>query len=334
VKIRTSLLLLPLAAAACGHDDAPLAPTAASARHGLQFTAPTTAEGYLPGTDGVSLFYHVEGGGPDTVVVMSGGPGLSYRYMAPDLGPLAEGRTVIYFDQRGSGRSTLVADPALLSPDRQVADLDAVRRHFGIARMSLVGHSAGALFAALYAAAHPGNVERLVLLDPAPATGAFVDQFTANRVSRTAPEQLARQFELMNQFLGGQVADPVAACEELFHSIFHPYFADPSRLEHVRFCDVPAPAAANSVFALLVGMSALDASWDVAPYLQAVSAPTLVVHGAADVIPAASSAYYASHLADARLVTIQGAGHFPWLEQPVEFFTIVDNFLRRGDIVQ
>ncbi|HEX6746830.1 MAG TPA: alpha/beta hydrolase [Longimicrobium sp.] len=333
MKIRTSLVLLPLAAA-CDRADAPLAPTTATPRHEMQFAAPTTAEGFVPSADGVSLFYHVEGSGPDTVLVMSGGPGLSYRYMAPDLGPLAHGRTVIYFDQRGSGRSTIVTDPAQLGPDRQVADIEAVRRHFGLAKMALAGHSSGAVFAVLYAASHPQNVERLVLLDPAPATGAFVEQFTANRIARTAPEQLARQIELMNLFLGGQVADPVAGCEELFHSIFRPYFADPQKVDGIRFCDVPVPAAANSVFALLVGMGALDASWDAAPYLQAIAAPTLVVHGSADVIPAASSAYYAQHLSDARLVTIENAGHFPWLEQPAAFFTTVDNFLRRGDVLR
>jgi proline iminopeptidase len=332
VKIRTSLLLLPFAAA-CGRADAPLAPTAAP-RADLQFTARTTAEGYLAGAGGVTLFYHVEGSGPDTVVVMSGGPGLSYRYMAPDLGPLAHGRTVIYFDQRGSGNSTVVYDPAQLAPALQVADLDAVRRHFGIGKMALAGHSSGAVFAAMYAAAHPENVERLVLLDPAPATGAFADEFTVNRVSRTSPDQLARQGELLGQFLSGQVAEPVAACEELFHSIFHPYFADPSKLDHVRFCDEPAPAAANSVFTLLVGMSTFDAQWDAAPILARITAPTLVIHGTADVIPAASSAYYTSHIAGARQVTIGGAGHFPWLDQPVEFFAAVNNFLRRSDVLQ
>jgi proline iminopeptidase len=334
MKIRTSLLLLPLAAAACDRADAPLAPAAATRDEVQLAAAAPVAEGYLNGADGVTLFYHVEGSGPDTVVVMVGGPGLSYRYMAPDLAPLTHGRTVIYFDQRGSGNSTVVYDPAQLAPDRQVADIEAVRRHFGIARMSLVGHSSGAVFAAMYAAAHPGNVERLVLLDPAPATGAFVDQFTANRVARTAPEQLARQGELVGLFLSGQVTDPVASCEELFHSIFRPYFADPARVDGVRFCDEPAPAAANSVFTLLVGMSAFDAQWDAAPMLRRITAPTLVVHGAADVIPAASSQYYAANVAGAQLVTIDGAGHFPWLERPTEFFTTVNTFLRRSDVLQ
>ncbi|HEX8904382.1 MAG TPA: alpha/beta hydrolase [Longimicrobiaceae bacterium] len=335
MKIRNALLLLPLvAAAACERADSPLAPSAGLRHDATTLAAPAVSEGYVSSVDGVSLFYHVEGSGPDTIMVLSGGPGLSYRYMQPDLGPLARGRTVIYYDQRGAGNSTVIYDPALLSMDRQVADVDAIRQHFGIQKLSLVGHSAGALFATLYAAAHPANVERLVLLDPAPATGAFAAEFANNRVSRTAPDQLALQGDLINQFLSGTVADPVASCEVLFHSVFTPYMVDGSKLQHVKFCDEPVPAAANSVFTVLVGLSALDASWDVAPYLHQITAPTLVVHATADPIPAASSQYYADGIAGAQLVTIQNAGHFPWLEQPVAFFSTMETFLRRGDVQQ
>src|SRR5215203_431899 len=58
---------------------------------------------YVAGEGGVRLFYQVDGGGPDTVVVLHGGPGLNLEGLRPDLKPLARRHTLLYFDQRGSG---------------------------------------------------------------------------------------------------------------------------------------------------------------------------------------------------------------------------------------
>lgn len=333
MNIRNLALLIPFAAAACG-DHEPLAPAAAhfdGAAAPFSYNAPVAAEGYLDGADGVRIFYHVVGGGPDTVVVVSGGPGLSYTYLAADLAPLAHGRTVIFYDQRGSGRSTLVFDPALLTKERQAADIEALRRHFGLEKLSLVGHSFGAVFAAQYAADFPSRTERLVLLNPAPATAAQGAEFTVRRLSRTSPEQQERQGELIGALLSGTAADPVAACTELFASIFRVYFHDQANIARMRgeWCGMPPAAAANSAFTLLAGLGTLGDAYDLRPLAATIQAPTLVVHASADPIPFQSSADWANAIPRGDLLTIDAAGHFAWLEQPVEFFTSVNTFLRR-----
>ncbi|HYH81435.1 MAG TPA: alpha/beta hydrolase [Longimicrobium sp.] len=339
MKLRTSLLLLPLiAATACDSAD-PLAIDTPSTRRADGYAAPAVREGFVTGAGGVQLFYHVEGTGPDTLVMVSGGPGLSYRYMAPDLGVLTRGRTVIYFDQRGSGSSTVIRDAAQLTPELQVADIEAVRRHFGLETMSLAGHSAGANFAALYAAEHPARVARLLMLSPAPATGAFAQEFAYNRYVRTDPAEFARQLAWIGAFMTGQVpkAEAVATCEALFTSIFHPYFADPANQAAMRgrWCDQSSEQAGNAVFTLLTGLAAFEApTWDIAAPAKRITAPTLVVYGAADVLPLANAQYWAGHITGARLEVMGGAGHFPWLEQPAAFFTTVNTFLHRGDVVQ
>jgi pimeloyl-ACP methyl ester carboxylesterase len=82
-------------------------------------------------------------------------------YLDPDLRPLAHGRTLVFFDQRGAGKSQLVFDPAQLTIQKHVADVEAVRQHFGIGRLQLIGHSWGAMVAAFYAAAHPQTTDRM-----------------------------------------------------------------------------------------------------------------------------------------------------------------------------
>jgi pimeloyl-ACP methyl ester carboxylesterase len=93
-------------------------------------------------------------------------------------------RTVVFYDQRGSGLADPITDPELLSLDHHVRDLEALRLHLSAQRMTLVGHGAGAPIAAEYAADHPDHVERLVLLHP----GSLEDSDLPATVERlTAP---------------------------------------------------------------------------------------------------------------------------------------------------
>jgi hypothetical protein len=98
-------------------------------------------EGYVEAGDGVRLFYRSVGTGGDTVVVLHGGPGFSMDYLAADLEPLAARHVLLFYDQRGTGRSTLVTDSVSLDAQRFADDLEAVRRQFGIQRLTLLGHS-------------------------------------------------------------------------------------------------------------------------------------------------------------------------------------------------
>lgn len=337
MKLRSTLLILPLlAAAACDQAD-PLASDLRSARRAGEYAAPAVREGYLTGAGGVQIFYHVEGSGPDTLVMVSGGPGLSYRYMSPDLGVLTRGRTVIYFDQRGSGRSTVINDPTQLTAALQVQDIEAIRQFFGLETMALAGHSAGANFAAMYAAEYPARVERLLLLDPGPASGTIAQEFALERFSRTDPAEWNQQLAWIGAFLTGQVPDSeaVSTCQALFTSVFTPYFADPANHAAMRgrYCEEPVASAQNAVFTLLTGLAAFEGAWDAASIGEQITAPTLVVYGNADVLSLGNAQYWTNSITGARLEVIDGAGHFPWLEKPTEFFTVVNTFLRRGDVL-
>jgi proline iminopeptidase len=91
-------------------------------------------EGYIRTSDGVRLFYKIVGSGSDVLVVVHGGPGNSMESILPDLEPLAKNRTVIYYDQRGGGRSDLIKDPDKLSISKHIEDLEAIRLFFNSTR--------------------------------------------------------------------------------------------------------------------------------------------------------------------------------------------------------
>src|SRR3989441_2668385 len=121
--------------------------------------------------DGVRLFTRRAGDGPP-VVVLHGGPGAHHDYLLPQYDLLARGRTLLYYDQRGGGRSPVGRDTPV-GWREHVADLEALRRHWSIDRLTLLGYSWGGLLAVLYWLEHPERVDRLALVSPAPGRAAW-----------------------------------------------------------------------------------------------------------------------------------------------------------------
>ncbi len=104
-------------------------------------------QGFVTTPDGARLFYRLVGRGAATVIVPNG------LYFADQLAPLWQDRAAVVYDLRNRGRSDAIAEPALLSRGvlNDLDDLDAVRAHFKLPRVDLVGHSYVALVALHYA---------------------------------------------------------------------------------------------------------------------------------------------------------------------------------------
>src|SRR5207249_740851 len=151
---------------------------------------PTPAVAATVELDGVRLFTRRAGDGPP-VVVLHGGPGAHHDYLLPQYDLLARGRTLLYYDQRGGGRSPVGRDTPV-GWREHVADLEALRRHWSIDRLTLLGYSWGGLLAVLYWLEHPQRVERLALVSPAPARAAWRAEFERRFAARMADPKRAR----------------------------------------------------------------------------------------------------------------------------------------------
>ena len=100
--------------------------------------------------------------------MLHGGPGAHHDYLLPGFDLLAQRRTLVYYDQRGGGRSPVARDVPVGWRDH-VDDLEALRDVWGLERLDLCGYSWGALLAMLYAISYPARVASLALVSPAPA---------------------------------------------------------------------------------------------------------------------------------------------------------------------
>lgn len=286
-----------------------------------------SSEGFVFIRPGLQLYYRILDGGGEgsgTLVVPNA------NWLGDALLPLAEGRRLILYDPRSRGRSS-VADPRQLSLDEDVADLEAVRRYFGLDRMSLLGTSFHAAITASYALEHPERMERLLLVCPiTPRLPGEWKQVLPQTAELVHPPGIPRLEELRREGLEEQ--DPVAFCRAWFTWFLLPaMMADTSALVLFPLEDVCSfpnewPRHALSVYFDHILPSMGD--WDYRPRLAKLRIPLLVVQGMDDLVPEEASREWAAYAPDARFLPIDGAGHHPYLERPKEFFPAVEAFLQ------
>ncbi len=289
-------------------------------------------EGFVRAGDGTKLFYNIEGTGPQVLVVVHGGPGGSLESVRPDFERLAEGRTVIYYDQRGNGRSDLVDDERV-GIEHQVADLEAVRRHFRLEKMALLGNSWGGFLISAYAAAHPERIERLILDVPAPPRlqqlaqmAGEIDRRVEQRMSEADRERIGDLYRAWQDS-----DDPMPACKAFYGAILLAYAYDPQNIPAIKgnLCNGPVEGVRRQQLVNKAIWRSLG-EFDYREAVHKVTAPVLVIHGVADVIPAEGSEDWAKSFPNSRLLLVQRAGHLVHLEQPDIFFEAVETFLAGG----
>ena len=261
------------------------------------------------------------------LLVLHGGPGADHRYLLPQLLHLADKYDLLFYDQRGGGKSkTDSLEP--ITWETHVTDLAAVISEFSLEPLSLVGYSFGAMIALLHlieseAGRRPQKPARMVLLDPAPLTREFRRQFEDEFSRRQrAPEIAAMRDELNSS--GLRESDPAAYRQRAFELGVAAYFADPRRAIDLTPFRVVGRIQ-QSVWESL-------GDFDIVAKLTRSTAPVLIVHGRDDPIPVASSTQAAERLG-ATLVVLDDCGHVPYVEQPAALFTALDAFLSETDAI-
>jgi proline iminopeptidase len=295
----------------------------------LALIAPAAFASTLDVGDGVKIWYAIRGhGDKPPIIVIHGGPGMDSNSVAADFVPLEAKRRLVYYDQRGGGRSSLPADTKLLTIDHHVDDLEALRKHLGIDKVVLIGHSFGPAIAAQYAIKYPEHVDRMIFLAPIPPRkGKFFEEFGAAMKSRLTDAQQKRSAELRKEYESGDV---VAACREFWAINTLPRLAKSVSPSVVKsdFCTAPPEAIRYGTMKTNPTTFGSLGDWDWTAALKRVSAPVLIIHGEEDAIPMSMVAEWATALPNARLVKVPNAAHFPYVERPDIVFPEIEKFLQ------
>jgi proline iminopeptidase len=263
------------------------------------------------------------------LLLLHGGPGASHEYLLPQMLRLAESHEVLCYDQRGGGRSK-TDSPEPVTAQLHVEDLGFLVRELGVTPLTIVGYSWGGLLALLYTleAAKRTDLprpERLVLIDPAPISRMWREQFENEFNTRQQGDVIRRMREELSAS-GLRESDPAAYRQRTFELSVAGYFADPANARNLTPFRVTGRVQ-QSVWASL-------GDYDLLPLLGSLDLPTLIVHGWHDPIPADSS-IAAARAMRARCVVLEASGHVPYVEQPDTLFGAIAQFLdetsRRGN---
>ena len=275
--------------------------------------------------DGVEIY--LEDTGPEdapAIVVLHGGPGGSSYALREGFGEYLEDFRVLYLDQRGGGRSpALPEEPQLFTIDALVEDLFHLRDHLGLDTWTLLGHGFGGLLALDYARRSPETTEQVLLVNPWTNFPWLAGQLYRASLALRGIAQHDVEVEVPQDGTGLlqealAYVEPKAAFDKLMFPSQH------SRMEYEWMAEGSTVVGADTPGRMFV----LNGLWrlDYTPFLLEVHAPTMVLLGTLD----ASSYPEAQTIADltgGHLELIEGAGHYPWIDQPYAFSEVFQNGL-------
>ena len=264
---------------------------------------------------GISIFERRIGRGPPTVV-LHGGPGAHHDYLLPGFDELARERELIYYDQRGGGRSPVTRETPV-GWQEHVADLEDLRHQWGLEHLTLAGYSWGGLLALLYSIEFPDRVTRLALVSPAPAWREARLEFESRFQQRNLAAKLQHERAALRAS-GLRERDPTGYAKRVFELSVAPYFSDPARAREL----TPFRITARTQQELWSSLG----DYDLRPAVSRLALPALVLQGENDVIPVEASQTIA-HLLGADLHLLPSCGHVPYVEAPGEFVRLMDGFL-------
>jgi proline iminopeptidase len=285
-------------------------------------TTVQTVEGYIP-VDNVKLYYRTVGSG-DTLMILHGGPGLSHKYLKPQLDSLlSENFTLLYYDQRGSGWSEGVEDTLKLNMRTYVSDLEQIRKHFKLPRLNLIGHSFGGLLAMNYGITYPEKLNSMVLVDTDAASYALRTPYQIKKINERISEDQWKYLEGIANSEPYKNFD-VKAYEQYYKTFLTSYFYNPKDTLHLSlgFDSISIPKINVTSSFLRRGLG----KYDIHKELVKIQCPTLILQGRESIFSVAGAEAIHKILPDSRLELFENCGHFEYIEAPEKFMTSIEEF--------
>ena len=293
-------------------------------------------EGFVD-AGGVLIYYKVIGRGAPLMIV-HGGPGASHDYLLPYLLPLARKHRLIFIDERGSGRSERLENPALYTVENMVEDLEAVRTALGLGKISLLGHSYGGVLAQAYAFKYQQNLTHLILGGTFYST-AEMNKVLAHEKQAMPPDDFKKLDDLEKAGLfdkgkpweRGRYPDDYAklAWGDGYFPFLYQRHPDPNY----------DPVSGNTSTSWDLyremwgshGEFIIDGnlkSVEYADKLPGIKVPTLVICGDHDESDPSLSRFMHEKIAGSKLVVLPQSGHMAFVDQPNLYINAVNDFLQ------
>jgi proline iminopeptidase len=324
--MRSRLLVLFVISAAC---------LTASAQPASSANLFPIQDGFVDSHDALIYYQSVGRGAP--LMIIHGGPGASHDYFLPYLLPLMRTNRLVFIDERGSGKSSQLDDPAQYTVANMVEDIEAVRQALNLGKISLLGHSFGGVLVQAYAFKYPKNLSHLILGSTFSST-AEINQALAKVKAEMSPQDRERvnALEAAGLFGKGEIWEHGRYPEEYaklawgkgYFPFIYQNHPDPNY----------DPASSNTSTAWDVyremwgsdGEFVVDGNLKEVEYvgrLSQIKVPTLIIAGDHDESDPIMSKEMHEKIAGSQLVILNNSGHMTFVDQPEQFLKTVREFI-------
>lgn len=281
--------------------------------------------------NGAQLWYAIEGKGPPLVLI-AGGPGASHRYLYPWFSELATTQRLVYFDAFGRGKSGRANSVAEYTFERDVEDLEGLRKTLKLGKINLLGHSYGSMVAQRYALKYPDSINKLILSNS--LIGADAWRGGADSINDAVARQFPEQWEQLLSVRAKGFRSSSKEHQEVFFQVpvfAVAYVADPAKASRWSW---EGDAWNPDVYYAIAGDDAdFVAGGDIAKLdfssqLKQLKMPSLVIASRYDrAVPPAFSLQYKHFMPQAQFVMLDDVGHQWFGEAPAQGMDVLRKFL-------
>ena len=269
----------------------------------------------LKGETNELIEYEKYGTGKQAVILIGGLIGKNNGYLKEIAQKLASVNTSIYVPNFYSttNRKRTFAE---VSIEQFTVDIENLCKNQGIEKTVLIGHSFGGTLSLIYSSKYPNRVASLLLINP-----GFINSKKYDRGKNSAFNNLIEPkdsaFLHFESYMKGEISDIV------FHDKI-----DSIQINNLIYEDSVCDKIWNEVklskisagYKERIYFDMIRSPFDLTTTLGDINTDLIIFHGEYDNYSQSTSNQLIKELKNTQYLKIQNSGHFPWFENPDEFY--------------
>lgn len=283
--------------------------------------------------NGANLWVVTVGDG-DPIILIAGGPGAAHTYLR-DFDPLAGNHhQLIYFDAFGRGKSDTAKNIKEYTIERDIDDVEALRKALNFDKVTILGHSYGGVVAQGYAIKYPAHLSHLILADT--FYSFLMWQENDDNSNREIKSNFPEIWEQLIKIREGGAVSSDKIHQEIYGQVPYGflYAYDPSKFTKLL---APYPNSNNTkLYYQMVGkdgdfiVGSDIGAFDYRKQLKEIKMPVLIITGRFDRVAVPWMAVkFKEYCPQAQFVIFEKSGHNPQIEEPEKEFKLINDFLAK-----
>ena len=270
----------------------------------------------------------------DPLFFIAGGPGGTH-YGLRSFDSLSTTSTLVYYDGLGRGKSDTAKKLSEYSLERDVEDLEGLRKAMGFEKINILGHSYGGLVAQAYALKYPNSTKHLIVAN---SFHSFVmwqenDDNSNHEIKTNYPEVWNELMKVREQ--GAISSDPIH--QDIYGRVPYGflYAYNPDNFRNKKRQPYPNPFNSRLYYQMvgkdgdfIVGSDI--GNFDFRKQLKELKMPVLIIGGRYDRVAVPwMMVKYKEYCPQAQFVMFENSGHNPQIEEPAKEFALIREFLNK-----